>query len=129
MSFSILLTTCRHVVSKDISMTKRILDFIIVTLERKNIFLSTLYRLRNFGYVYRLLFYIIIIYLLILNIVPTLFITTLPIIIPLHIPLHNSSCDEMPWVSFLINDTQGISSQNECIIGPGSETESRLMFL
>jgi hypothetical protein len=33
-------------------MTERILDFIIVTLERKNIFLSTLYRLRNFGYVY-----------------------------------------------------------------------------
>ena len=32
-------------------------------------------------------------------------------------------------MSFLINDTKGISSQNECIIGPGSEAESRLMFL
>ena len=36
-------------------MTERILDFIIVTLERKNIFLSTLYRLTNFGYVYHII--------------------------------------------------------------------------
>jgi len=36
-------------------MSKRILDFIIVTLERKNIFLSTLYRLINFGYVYHII--------------------------------------------------------------------------
>lgn len=70
--------------------------------------------------------YIIILYLLILNIVPTLFITT-PYLLSALFTIRK--CDEMPWVSFLINDTKGISLQNECIIGPGSEAESRLMFL